>query len=357
MEICAGLGALVCFHPENDDIVRRLSERLAAEGRSDPMAHADARPPVAETEAVGRALELGLATGCRTHLCHVSVERGFDLVAHALGDGADASGETCTHYLVLDEDDLRRQGGRAKINPPLRPRAQQDAALWRLLDAGRIDQVTSEPRGLGARAQGHAGHLRGALRRAGARDDAATPVQRRSGATGPGRWARCCRCCAPARRRASAWRRARGRSRRARMPTSSSSIRTSAGASTRPSSSARPAERCRPWARRDRADQAGTGARQHRLRRRRGARARRVGGRCAARSRRGGWLVAISADRNIKAQRGGELRCRGWRQESILRMLENNLENAERPRGADRVRGLREGGRATGRASTASSRR
>jgi urocanate hydratase len=40
--------------------------------------------------------------------------------------------------------------------------------------------------------------------------------------------------------------------------------------------------------------------------------------------------VAI-AERNIKAQRGGELRCKGWRQEAILRMLENNLENAERP--------------------------
>jgi allantoinase len=143
MAICAGLGALVCFHPENDDIVRRLSAELAAEGRSDPMAHADSRPPVAESEAIGRALELGLATGCRTHLCHVSIERGFALVARALADGVDASAETCTHYLVLDEDDLRRQGGRAKINPPLRPRAQQDA-LWRLLAAGRVDQVTSD---------------------------------------------------------------------------------------------------------------------------------------------------------------------------------------------------------------------
>ncbi|MDX6617615.1 MAG: allantoinase, partial [Gaiellales bacterium] len=28
MAVCAGLGALVCFHPENDDIVRRLSQRL-----------------------------------------------------------------------------------------------------------------------------------------------------------------------------------------------------------------------------------------------------------------------------------------------------------------------------------------
>jgi urocanate hydratase len=33
----------------------------------------------------------------------------------------------------------------------------------------------------------------------------------------------------------------------------------------------------------------------------------------------------------ITAARGPNLRCKGWRQESILRMLENNLENAEKP--------------------------
>lgn len=35
--------------------------------------------------------------------------------------------------------------------------------------------------------------------------------------------------------------------------------------------------------------------------------------------------------RNIKADRGPELSCKGWRQEAILRMLQNNLENAEKP--------------------------
>jgi len=35
--------------------------------------------------------------------------------------------------------------------------------------------------------------------------------------------------------------------------------------------------------------------------------------------------------RNIKAKRGDNLRCKGWKQEAILRMLENNLENAEIP--------------------------
>ncbi|MFC7391455.1 urocanate hydratase [Scopulibacillus cellulosilyticus] len=34
---------------------------------------------------------------------------------------------------------------------------------------------------------------------------------------------------------------------------------------------------------------------------------------------------------SVKAQRGTTLRCKGWRQESILRMLENNMENAEKP--------------------------
>ena len=32
---------------------------------------------------------------------------------------------------------------------------------------------------------------------------------------------------------------------------------------------------------------------------------------------------------SVKAGRGSTLRCKGWRQESILRMLENNMENAE----------------------------
>ncbi len=35
--------------------------------------------------------------------------------------------------------------------------------------------------------------------------------------------------------------------------------------------------------------------------------------------------------KKIKAKRGKDLRCKGWKQEALLRMLENNLENAELP--------------------------
>ena len=41
--------------------------------------------------------------------------------------------------------------------------------------------------------------------------------------------------------------------------------------------------------------------------------------------------IPVRRGKEVKAGRGTELRCRGWRQEAILRLLENNLENAEDP--------------------------
>jgi len=136
-------GSLIAFHAENDDLVTRLVARLEAEGRADAGAHAAARPPVAETEAAGRALELALATGVRVHIVHATVERTFKLVARAREDGVDASAETCLHYLLMDEDELLRQGARAKINPPLRTFHDVER-LWRLLEGRQIAYVTTD---------------------------------------------------------------------------------------------------------------------------------------------------------------------------------------------------------------------
>ena len=41
--------------------------------------------------------------------------------------------------------------------------------------------------------------------------------------------------------------------------------------------------------------------------------------------------MSVEVFHSVKAQRGDILRCKGWKQESILRMLENNLENGEDP--------------------------
>jgi len=143
MQRIQAAGSLIAFHAENDDLVTRLVARLEAEGRTDARAHAAARPPVAETEAAGRALELALATGVRVHIVHATVERTFKLVARAREDGVDASAETCLHYLLMDEDELTRQGARAKINPPLRTPHDVER-LWHLLASGQIAYITTD---------------------------------------------------------------------------------------------------------------------------------------------------------------------------------------------------------------------
>ncbi len=117
----ARAGGLAGVHAENDEIVRAgIDAEQAAGNGSDPLAHARSRPPVAETEAIARCLELARATGVRLHICHVSTPRGVELIARARADGVDVSGETCPHYLLLDERALSARGGEAKINPPLR---------------------------------------------------------------------------------------------------------------------------------------------------------------------------------------------------------------------------------------------
>jgi allantoinase len=143
MQRIKAAGSLIAFHAENDDLVRRLSARLEAAGQTDARAHAAARPPVAETEAAGRALELALATEARVHIVHATVERTFTLVERARQDGVDATAETCLHYLLMDEDELLRQGARAKINPPLRTRHDLER-LWVLLESGRVAYVTTD---------------------------------------------------------------------------------------------------------------------------------------------------------------------------------------------------------------------
>jgi allantoinase len=118
----AQAGGMVGIHAENDELVRAgiAAEQTAGNG-ADPLAHARSRPPVAENEAIGRVLEMARVTGVRIHICHVTTARGVELIARARADGVDATGETCPHYLLLDESDLAAQGGPCKINPPLRP--------------------------------------------------------------------------------------------------------------------------------------------------------------------------------------------------------------------------------------------
>lgn len=137
-----GLAAGV--HNENDEMVRAAIAAVEASGITDYRAHGLSRPPVTETLAMAEVYELGAQAGCSAHVVHCSVGRGYDLCEGYRRQGFDATVEACIHYLTLDEEnDVARLVGKAKINPPIRPRAEVEA-LWRHLAAGNITVVSTD---------------------------------------------------------------------------------------------------------------------------------------------------------------------------------------------------------------------
>ncbi|MDQ0394832.1 dihydroorotase [Labrys monachus] len=137
-----GLAAGV--HNEDHETVEAYTARTRAAGITDWRAHGLSRPPIAELLAMLAIYEIGAATGCPAHVVHCSLSRGYDIAAAYRAQGFAATIEACIHYLVLDEEnDVRRLGGKAKINPPLRPRAEVEG-LWRQVAAGNVTLVSTD---------------------------------------------------------------------------------------------------------------------------------------------------------------------------------------------------------------------
>jgi allantoinase len=137
-------GLVAGIHNENDEMVRAFTADVEARGITDYRAHGMSRPPITEALATAEVYELGAGAGCPVHIVHSSIGRGYELAAAYRAQGHSATIEACIHYLTLDEDnDVRRLGGKAKINPPLRPRAEVEA-LWHHLAAGNVTVVSTD---------------------------------------------------------------------------------------------------------------------------------------------------------------------------------------------------------------------
>ena len=143
MQQCAELGLLLALHAEDAGQTRALGDAARLAGRHAPLDWAHSRPPQTELDAVRRALEVAGATRARVHFVHVSTGPAARLIAEARASGVDASGETCPHYLLLDETDLDRLGGLGKCAPPLRSSTEVED-LWQALREGALDWVASD---------------------------------------------------------------------------------------------------------------------------------------------------------------------------------------------------------------------
>jgi len=146
LQVMAGVartGLVHCLHAEDNQAISRLTARLLAEGRKDPMAHYDSRPSYTEALAVSQAVEFARATRCKVHILHLSTKEALEIIAQAKRRNVSVTSETCPHYLMFTKEVLRKFGPLAKYNPPSRTK-EDVAALWLGLKAGVIDVVVSD---------------------------------------------------------------------------------------------------------------------------------------------------------------------------------------------------------------------
>ncbi|HKC48082.1 MAG TPA: dihydroorotase [Gemmatimonadales bacterium] len=100
-------------------------------------------PAAAEEIMVARDILLAELTGGHVHLCHMSTRGSVELIRRAKERGLAVTAEVTPHHLTLTDAACERYDTHAKMNPPLRERADVDA-LRGALKEGVIDCVASD---------------------------------------------------------------------------------------------------------------------------------------------------------------------------------------------------------------------
>lgn len=140
------LGANVCVHAENGHLIDVLARDVVNAGRVGPLGHLLSRPPITEVEAVQRAIAIADLAEAPIYFVHLSTAGAVDAVAAAQRRGQPVTGETCTHYLLLDDAVYHRPGFDAAkfvVSPPLRGTEDLEA-MWGALRDGTIGVVSSD---------------------------------------------------------------------------------------------------------------------------------------------------------------------------------------------------------------------
>jgi dihydropyrimidinase len=140
------LGALVCVHAENHELIEWLTKRLLAKGMTAPRFLAMAKPMIAEREATHRVIAMAEALDAPIQVFHISGRDSAEEVARAQRRGVKVWAETCSQYLVLTANHLDRpgfEGAKFAFAPAARTEADQQE-LWRRIQDGTITVVSSD---------------------------------------------------------------------------------------------------------------------------------------------------------------------------------------------------------------------
>ena len=142
----AKIGALVCMHAENGNVIDQIVRETIASGKTAPIYHALSRPTTAEGEAVNRAIALSEMADAPIYIVHVSSNDALEKIAEARDRGLPTYAETCPQYLFLSLEDMGKEGfedAKLVFTPPVREKWHQDR-LWKGLQKNTLQVVSTD---------------------------------------------------------------------------------------------------------------------------------------------------------------------------------------------------------------------
>lgn len=140
MQYCRMLDLPYIAHCEDKDLT---GDGVMNEGYVATVLGLKGIPRSAENCGTARNILLAMETGCRLHILHVSTKESVEIIRHAKKFGAPITCETCPQYFALTDDSCYGYTTNAKMSPPLRTRADQDAVIQGLVD-GTIDAIATD---------------------------------------------------------------------------------------------------------------------------------------------------------------------------------------------------------------------
>ena len=140
MQKARDLDMLIISHCEDADLVQNHGVN---EGEVSKKLGTSGRPAIAEEIMVARDVMLAAETGARVHIAHVSTAGSVDIIRRAKKSGVRVTAETAPQYFILTEDEILKQGSHARVNPPLRTKADVEGIIQGLID-GTIDVIATD---------------------------------------------------------------------------------------------------------------------------------------------------------------------------------------------------------------------
>jgi len=140
MEYAKALGVPIISHCEDTNLSRG---GVMNEGFVSTELGLQGIPNAAEEVAVARDIILAEITGVDLHIAHVSTKGSVRLIREGKERGIRVTAETCPHYFLLTDDEVRGYNPDAKVNPPLRSRRDIEAIKDGLKD-GTIDVIATD---------------------------------------------------------------------------------------------------------------------------------------------------------------------------------------------------------------------